>query len=65
VRDNRPFYGSPLRIAEKPVRIESGWWDGLTEARDYYVAHAADGSCYWLFQERANDPRWFLHGLFG
>jgi len=65
VRDNRPFYGSPLRIAEKPERIESGWWDGLTEARDYYVAYAPDGSCYWLFQERSNDPRWFLHGLFG
>lgn len=64
-RDNRPFYKSPLKLIDGPERIESGWWDDGIEVRDYYVAQGTDGTCYWLFQQRADDPIWHLHGYFG
>ncbi|MCS0658034.1 Y-family DNA polymerase [Massilia terrae] len=70
MRDHRPFYGSPLKMASNPERIEAGWWDD-TQARDYFVAEGQDHALYWVFRERivgsAEDaePRWFLHGLFG
>lgn len=66
VRDHRPFYGSPLKLIEGPERIEAGWWSENAAARDYFTAQGADGSCYWIFLERAKeDARWFLHGLYG
>jgi protein ImuB len=70
MRDHRPFYGSPLKMASNPDRIEAGWWSD-TQARDYFVAEGQDHALYWVFRERivgsAEDaePRWFLHGLFG
>lgn len=63
-RDDRPFYSSPLKIIDGPEIIESGWWDDATEIRKYYVAQAEDGTCYWLFQNRSDDPTWHLHGFF-
>lgn len=71
LRANRPFYGSPLRIVSGPERIEAGWWsDGAT--RDYFVAQGeADNALYWIYSERiastkeGEDPKFFLHGLFG
>ncbi len=63
-RENRPFYGSPLKIIDGPEIIESGWWDDATEIRRYYVAQGIDGTCYWLFQDRSDDPTWHLHGFF-
>jgi protein ImuB len=63
-RDNRPFYGSALKIVDGPEIIESGWWDDATEIRKYYVAQGTDGTCYWLFQDRSVDPIWHLHGFF-
>jgi protein ImuB len=63
VRQHRPFYGSPLRIIRGPERIEDGWWNGLT-LRDYFIAEAADGTRYWLYQERNRQNDWFLHGFF-
>jgi len=68
VRDHRPFYGSPLRMASAPERIEAGWWNG-PQTRDYFIAEGQDHTLYWIYRERiGNDdaePRWFLHGLFG
>ncbi|MDB5797807.1 MAG: polymerase family protein, partial [Paucimonas sp.] len=65
VRDHRPFYGSPLRLASAPERLESGWWDGNFAARDYFIAIGAEAACYWVYRERVGDEvRWFLHGLF-
>jgi len=64
MRDERPFYGSPLKIIRGPERIEAGWWDEQSAARDYFIAQANDGSCYWIYLERSNDARWFLHGLY-
>ena len=70
MRDHRPFYGSPLKMASNPERIEAGWWSD-TQARDYFVAEGQDHALYWVYRERITgsaedaEPRWFLHGLFG
>jgi len=64
MRDNRPFYGSPLRLVRGPERVEAGWWDSQMVARDYFVAQNADSNCYWIYLERTQEPRWFLHGLY-
>ncbi len=68
MREHRPFYGSPLRMASNPERIEAGWWNG-PETRDYFIAEGRDHTLYWVYRERIGaddaEPRWFLHGLFG
>jgi protein ImuB len=70
MRNNRPFYGSPLRMASTPERIEAGWWS-QPQTRDYFIAEGQDHALYWVYRERivgageAAEPRWFLHGLFG
>lgn len=65
LRENRPFYGSPLRLLSGPERIECGWWDGAAAVRDYFIAEGAEAACYWIYRERrGDDVQWFLHGLF-
>lgn len=68
MRDHRPFYGSPLKMASTPERIEAGWWNG-PQTRDYFIAEGQDHTLYWVYRERLGsddgEPRWFLHGLFG
>lgn len=64
VRAERPFYGSALKLVSGPERLEAGWWDEQSAARDYYVGQGADGACYWIYLERARDARWYLHGLY-
>ncbi|KQQ33374.1 DNA polymerase [Duganella sp. Leaf126] len=64
MRDNRPFYGSALKILSGPERLEAGWWNDQSAARDYFVAQGSDASCYWIYLERTTDARWFLHGLY-
>jgi protein ImuB len=63
-RDDRPFYGSPLKLIFGPERIEAGWWDDAIAARDYFIAQGADASCYWIYLERTQHARWYLHGLY-
>jgi len=72
MRDERPFYGSSLKLVRGPERVEAGWWDNQTVTRDYFVAQNAESSCYWIYLERTlaltpgltYEPRWFLHGLY-
>ena len=70
MRNHRPFYGSPLRMASNAERIEAGWWN-QSQTRDYFIAQGADNAHYWVYRERivgadnGSEPRWFLHGLFG
>jgi protein ImuB len=52
-----------LRLQAGPERIESGWWDGMEMARDYYVAQDRYGARLWVYCERASGE-WFVHGLF-
>jgi protein ImuB len=63
-RQGHPWLRGRLRLQAGPERIESGWWDGQDTARDYFVAANPQGSCFWIFRERGNIPRWFLHGIF-
>jgi protein ImuB len=70
MRNHRPFYGSPLKMASTPERIEAGWWS-QSQTRDYFIAEGQDNAHYWVYRERIvgaaqdTEPRWFLHGLFG
>jgi protein ImuB len=54
-----------LRLMSEPERIETGWWDGGEVARDYYMAVDRQGVRLWVFREREEPHRWFLHGVFG
>jgi protein ImuB len=58
-----PCRDGRLVMKAGPERIESGWWDGMEVARDYYVAQAQTGARLWVFCERASGE-WFVHGLF-
>ena len=64
LRDEHPFYGSPLKLIQGPERLEAGWWDDQTAVRDYYVGQGNDGSCYWIYLERGPEAHWYLHGLY-
>lgn len=65
MRDDRPFYGSPLRLIKGPERIEAGWWNDHTVGRDYYIAQGTDATCYWIYLARMHEAQWYLHGLYG
>ena len=66
VRQNRVFYGSPLKLLKGPERIECGWWDGRLVMRDYFVAQDNASICYWIYRTRGDDDmQWFLHGRYG
>ncbi len=52
-----------LVLKSGPERIESGWWDGRSVARDYYVAQDRNGARLWVYCDRASGE-WFVHGLF-
>jgi protein ImuB len=65
VQNDRPIYYGPLQLLRGPERIESGWWDDLRIARDYFVAQDQQAVRYWIYRERdIEQARWFLHGLF-
>jgi protein ImuB len=69
-RGCRPWLeGHALQLLAGPERIESGWWDGESAARDYFIARAGDGALVWIYRPRlppahADDAGWFLHGRF-
>lgn len=68
MRQNRPFYQSPLALLAGPERIESGWWDDALAVRDYYIASNDNHLLLWVYQERhayETESGWFLHGFFG
>jgi protein ImuB len=54
-----------LRFFGDIERIETGWWDGGDVGRDYYTVFDLYGVQLWIFRERAEPHRWFLHGVFG
>ncbi len=58
-----PCRDGRLVLKAGPERIESGWWDGMDAARDYYVAQDPSGARLWVYCERASGE-WFVHGLF-
>ncbi|QGZ61849.1 Y-family DNA polymerase [Paraburkholderia acidisoli] len=64
MRGDRPIYRRPLKTLTRTERIESGWWDGESVERDYYVAADDQGRMFWLYRERVGG-QWYLQGLFG
>jgi protein ImuB len=56
--------GDPLSLLAGPERIEAGWWDGQHVARDYFVARNAAQSLLWIYRERNDMARWYVHGFF-
>lgn len=52
-----------LVLKKGPERIESGWWDGMDVARDYYQAQDRSGTRLWVYCDRTNGE-WYVHGLF-
>ena len=64
-RDGLPRHRGRLHLMSEPERIETGWWDGGEIARDYYTARDSQGVRLWVFRERTEPHRWFLHGVFG
>jgi protein ImuB len=68
----RPFWLLPhpyrlrgqLRILAGPERIESGWWDGDDQRRDYYLVETGVGQRAWAFRTAGDSSSWMLHGWF-
>ncbi|OFC70462.1 Y-family DNA polymerase [Alteromonas confluentis] len=56
----QPLTDSP-KIEFGPVRIESGWWDGNKEKRDYFIGRNQHGQRIQIFRENGN---WFLNGWY-
>jgi len=59
-----PQFDGPLQLISERERIDTGWWDGDTVARDYFVAATAKGSRLWIYKELYGERRWRLHGIF-
>lgn len=51
-----------VRLLPGLERIQSQWWQGSTEARDYLTAQSADGRWLWVY--RNEQQQWFVHGVF-
>lgn len=46
-----------------PERIETGWWDGPLQRRDYFRIELESGEWLWVYRDlRSHD--WWLHGRF-
>lgn len=59
-----PWLEGPLELLEGPERIESGWWDGGDQRRDYYVARTLQQQTLWIYQDIRAKARWYLQGYF-
>jgi len=62
--DGRPQLDGTLILLPDAERIESGWWDGADQRREYYVARHLCGPRLWVYREAGSAQRWFLHGIF-
>jgi protein ImuB len=54
------------RLLGPPERIESGWWEGCHERRDYHLAEDGNGRKLWVYRELGQalaESQWRLHGL--
>ncbi|HVW63808.1 MAG TPA: DNA polymerase Y family protein [Nitrosospira sp.] len=69
LRNQQPVYGSPLQLLAGPERIEAGWWDDASMARDYFIAENELGQLLWIYREPGtaveNHDQWYLQGFFG
>jgi protein ImuB len=63
--DGGPLLQGRLTLLTGPERIESGWWDGHGQRRDYYIAHSRKQQRLWVYRTLKQPREWFLHGFFG
>ena len=57
--------GRRFRLVSDAERLESGWWDGDDQRREYYRGIAPSGRHCWLYRDlQAAGEQWYLHGLF-
>lgn len=47
-----------------PERIESGWWDGEDQSRDYFRIRTHQGRQLWVYRDLREPGVWYLHGVF-
>lgn len=59
----QPVTDLALQFISGPERIESGWWDGHDQRRDYFVVRM-NGRLAWVYQELGAQGPWMLHGWF-
>lgn len=59
-----PLRPGPIAILAGPERIESGWWDGGDERRDYYIVRLPTGQRAWAYLAAGATAGWMLHGWF-
>jgi protein ImuB len=64
-RDGRPWLAGLLDLGNERERIDTGWWDDLEVARDYFVATTEQGERLWIYRELKGRQAWHLHGVFG
>lgn len=46
-----------------PERIESGWWSGPMQRREYYRIALESGDWWWIYRDMRTKI-WYLHGAF-
>ena len=63
-KNSRLYHRKAISIISGPERIETAWWADHDVRRDYYIAQEANGSRLWIYRERSDERRWFLHGYF-
>lgn len=59
-----PLRPEPQAVLAGPERIESGWWDGGDERRDYYVVRLPSGQRAWAYLPAGTRQGWMLQGWF-
>ncbi|MEQ9072137.1 MAG: hypothetical protein RLO18_35760, partial [Gimesia chilikensis] len=64
VRRGKLYHRKPIAIVSGPERIETRWWSGEDQRRDYYVAQENGGSRLWIYRDRCGERCWYLHGYF-
>jgi len=63
-QNEQPLHCGPLLRITGPHRVESGWWDGAGQQRDYYLFFGETSGLLWIYHERF-EQAWYLHGVFG
>jgi hypothetical protein len=46
-----------------PERVESGWWSGPMQRREYYRIALESGDWWWIYRD-LRTKSWYLHGAF-
>jgi protein ImuB len=52
-----------IRRSWGPERLETGWWHGPMQRRDYFRVETSSGQWLWIYRD-LRQGGWWLHGLF-